>query len=138
MFLICIIYNFTFAQIQIRYNYYSFIFKGKFRPSYSYIQQLGGVEIKFYKFDNGFLHQKVMLIDSTTATVGTANFDNRSFRLNFEITGVVADQAFAEEIEQMLKDDFSQAKEMTKSDVDDRSFWFKLGTRLARLTSPVQ
>jgi cardiolipin synthase len=106
--------------------------------AFSYFDDASRTGVRFFRYTNGFLHQKVMLIDNTTATVGTANFDNRSFRLNFEITGVVADPPFAEEIEQMLKNDFAHAREMTKSDVDDRSFWFKLSTRLARLTSPVQ
>jgi len=55
----------------------------------------GSTGVKFYRYTDGFLHEKVMLIDEDVATVGTANFDNRSFRLNFEITGVVADAAFA-------------------------------------------
>ncbi len=106
--------------------------------AFSYFDDASRTGVRFFRYMDGFLHQKVVLIDNTTATVGTANFDNRSFRLNFEITGVVADIAFATEIEHMLKDDFAHAREMTKSDVDDRSYWFKLSTRLARLTSPVQ
>jgi len=78
------------------------------------------------------------LIDDRVATVGTANFDNRSFRLNFEITVVVADESFVTEVEQMLEEDFAHANEMKISDINERSFWFKLSTRLARLTSPVQ
>jgi cardiolipin synthase len=42
------------------------------------------------------MHQKVMLADdNTSAVVGTANFDNRSFRLNFEITMIMCDRDFA-------------------------------------------
>ena len=78
------------------------------------------------------------MINGRVATVGTANFDNRSFRLNFEITVVVADDTFVNEVEQMLEEDFAHANEMKTSDVNDRSYWFKLSTRLARLTSPVQ
>lgn len=51
----------------------------------------------------GFMHQKVFLVDDVLAGVGTANFDNRSFRLNFEVTALVADQAFAGEVERMLE-----------------------------------
>ena len=40
------------------------------------------------------LSEKILLIDDDVATVGTANFDNRSFRLNFEITAVVVDPEF--------------------------------------------
>jgi len=109
-----------------------------YMASFSYFENASLTGVRFFRYTNGFLHQKVMLIDDSTSTVGTANFDNRSFKLNFEITGIIADSAFAVEIEQMFIDDFSHAYEMTKSDIDKQSFWFKLGTRLARLTSPIQ
>jgi cardiolipin synthase len=47
-----------------------------------------------------------MLIDDGVATMGTVNFDNRSFRLNFEITAVVTDRDSEADVETMLKDDF--------------------------------
>ena len=70
------------------------------------------------------------------AAVGTANLDNRSFRLNFEITGMVADAEFVGEVERMFARDFERSREMTPADVDGRSFWFKLATRVARLSAP--
>ena len=106
--------------------------------AFSYFEEASHTGVRFFRYTDGFLHQKVMLIDDRVASVGTANFDNRSFRLNFEITAVVADDAFVTEVEQMLEDDFAHANEMKMSDVNERSFWFKLSTRLARLTSPVQ
>jgi len=109
-----------------------------FLAAFSYFDDASRTGVRFFRYTDGFPHQKVMLIDDRTATVGTANFDNRSFRLNFEITGIVSDPEFAGEIERMLENDLAHAREMTKADVDDKSFLFKLGTRLARLTSPVQ
>lgn len=87
---------------------------------------------------DGFLHQKVLLVDDDISAIGTANFDNRSFRLNFEIMAVVADIAFASEVEQMFLDDFEKSKLMHPGDYENRSFWFKLAVRLARLTAPIQ
>ena len=43
-------------------------------------------DIDVYRYTKGFLHQKVILVDDKIAGVGTVNFDNRSFRINFEIT----------------------------------------------------
>ena len=106
--------------------------------AFSYFKDASRTGVRFFRYTDGFLHQKVMLIDNSFVTVGTANFDNRSFRLNFEITVIVNDQKFAQEVEQMFTEDFALSREMTKSDVNDKSYWFKLGTRLARLTSPVQ
>jgi len=106
--------------------------------AFSYFDDASKTGVRFFRYTDGFLHQKVMLIDDSTATVGTANFDNRSFRLNFEITGIVIDPVFVAEVEQMLEVDFAHSREMTRADVDDRSFGFRLASCLARLTSPIQ
>ena len=106
--------------------------------AFSYVEEVKTTGIKFFRYTDGFLHQKVMLVDDDAAAVGTANFDNRSFRLNFEIMAVVADPTFAAEVEQMFIDDFEKSREVQLEDYESRSFWFKLAVRLARLTAPVQ
>jgi cardiolipin synthase len=106
--------------------------------AFSYFEDAGRTGVRFFRYMDGFLHEKVMLIDDGVATVGTANFDNRSFRLNFEITTVVADQAFAAQVEAMFREDFSKSREMEKGAFDKKNAAFKLAVRLARLTSPVQ
>ena len=105
---------------------------------YTYLNDASRTGVRFFRYTDGFLHEKVILIDHSAATVGTANFDNRSFRLNFEITGLVADPLFAAEVEEMFLLDFENAYEIKNSDIEGQSFWFKLISRLARLTSPVQ
>jgi len=104
---------------------------------YSYFHETINAGIKLYRYTNGFLHQKVMIVDNYLATVGTANFDNRSFRLNFEITMVFADQKCTEEVSQMLENDFANSKLVTMDDYDKRSFVFKLLVRVSRLFSPI-
>ena len=94
--------------------------------------------MKFYRYQDGFLHQKVMLIDNEVATVGTANFDNRSFRLNFEITAVIVDDDFASQVEEMFGDDFAKARLMEPGEYDAKPWWFRFAVKLARLTAPVQ
>ena len=54
--------------------------------SFSYYPNILPVGINLYRYTAGFLHQKVFLVDNQCAAVGTANLDNRSFRLNFELT----------------------------------------------------
>ena len=106
--------------------------------AFNYFEDLVKTGVRFFRYEDGFLHQKVMLIDNNTAAVGTANFDNRSFRLNFEITCIVKDKAFASEIETMLLDDMSHAREMTVEELEQKPFWFNFATKVARLTSPLQ
>ena len=107
------------------------------RTAYSYFDEVKSVGVKFYRFQDGFLHQKVMLIDDNVATVGTANFDNRSFRLNFEITVVVVEREFAKAVEQMFEDDFANSRLMQLDEYDNKPYWFKVAVRLARLTAPI-
>jgi len=106
--------------------------------AYSYFAETGRTGVRFFRYTDGFLHEKVMLIDDDVATVGTANFDNRSFRLNFEITTVVVDPVFASSVEEMFLNDFKNAQEIMADNLDKKFIGFKLAVRLARLTAPIQ
>ncbi len=105
---------------------------------WSYLEELEEVGVEFYQYTRGFMHQKVTLIDDRACTIGTANFDNRSFRLNFEITMAVADENLASQVCKMLEADFADAQRITASDLRARSFAFRFAVRAARLASPVQ
>ena len=104
---------------------------------YSFFDEVGSTGVSFYRYQDGFLHGKVMLIDNSVATVGTANFDNRSFRLNFEITAVVAEVEFARAVEAMFEEDFARSRLMEQGEYDSRNYLFKVATRIARLASPI-
>ena len=106
--------------------------------AYTYLDEAGQSGVRFYRYQDGFLHQKVMLIDDRYATVGTANFDNRSFRLNFEITAAVSDPDFAAEVQNMLEQDFERSRLMSPGEYDAKPWWFRFAAKVARLTSPVQ
>ncbi len=104
--------------------------------SFSYYEALAAAGISLYRYREGFLHQKVLLVDDDRATVGSVNVDYRSFHLNFELALMTRSKAFAAEVETMLEADFAQC---TKVDLKaPRSFWFRVQVRLARLLSPVQ
>jgi len=103
----------------------------------SYVEEVARAGIAMYEYQKGFMHQKVMLVDDAISTVGTANFDNRSFRLNFEISIITVDEAFAADMEAMLERDFSNSRCLTAEDVAGRSHAFKASARVARLFSPV-
>jgi len=105
--------------------------------AFSYIERLHGLGIKFYSYQPGFLHEKVMLVDDEFSTVGTPNFDNRSFRLNFEVTALIADKAFAGEMETMLEQDFEHAVAIDADALKQKPFWWRLAVNLSRLAAPV-
>ncbi|MFC4991727.1 cardiolipin synthase [Rubritalea tangerina] len=105
--------------------------------AFTYQRQTLPFGIKLYKYTKGFLHQKTLLIDDSMAGVGTANLDNRSFRLNFEITALSTNIKFIREIAAMLEKDFASARLLAHNELDDRSFGFRLLARTARLFSPI-
>jgi cardiolipin synthase len=105
--------------------------------AYSYFDEAGQTGVKFYRYQDGFLHEKAMLIDDEVATIGTANFDNRSFRLNFEITAVVVDPEFIPKVERMFEEDFKRSRLMEEGEYDRKPWYFRLGVRTARLTAPI-
>lgn len=106
--------------------------------AFSYYEQSIPYGVRLFRYHKGFLHQKVMLIDERLAAVGTANLDNRSFRLNFEITGFSTDRTFVNEVTEMLEADFKHAKEATVEDFTAKPFLFRAACRGARLFAPVQ
>lgn len=106
--------------------------------AFSFLDNMIKAGVKIYRYKPGFLHQKVMLVDCHSATVGTVNLDNRSFRLNFEITAYVVDQHFAREVEAMLIEDLSHCRQVTLEEITQRPLWRKLVSRAAYLASPIQ
>ena len=105
---------------------------------WAYIAPLQQLGVKVYWYEKGFMHQKVVLIDDDYATVGTANFDNRSFRLNFEITVVVADQRFNSKVARMLEADFTRSRLVSAADIRAKGPLFRFAVRAAQLTAPIQ
>jgi cardiolipin synthase len=105
--------------------------------SFSYYSEMEAIGIKLYRYKNGFMHQKIMLIDEDMAGVGTVNLDNRSFLLNFEVMGFVAEARFVESVEKMLRNDLSASVSVSLSEYDRKSFWFKLAVRVSRLLTPL-
>jgi len=83
------------------------------------------------------MHQKVILVDDRYAAVGTANMDNRSMRLNFEITAITTARHFIRSVESMLEHDLDNSRLMIESDYKDRSILFRLCCRAVRLLAPL-
>lgn len=90
--------------------------------------------IKIFKFDEGFLHQKVMLVDNKFSTIGSANFDCRSMFINFEVTSIVCDSNFTKEVADMLENDFSSAKRIVNR---KRNVLKAISSRSANLFAPM-
>jgi len=105
---------------------------------YSSLHDLNSVPgIRVYRYMDGFLHEKVFLADDELAGVGTANLDNRSFRLNFEMTMLVEDRAFCAQVEQMFLADFKRCTETGTDEYARKSMPYQTAVKFARLLSPI-
>ena len=106
--------------------------------SFTYYRQICPYGVRLFRFTDGFMHQKAFLIDNQVAAVGTGNLDNRSLRLNFEITAIMTAQEHVYEIAGMFTEDFDKAREVDRDEFLEKSIPFKLAAKLARLFAPLQ
>jgi cardiolipin synthase len=83
-----------------------------------------------------FDHSKLMIVDGHWVSFGSANWDARSLRLNFELNVECYGRDFAQEMEKIIGKKISAAREVTLAEADKRSFSVKLLDAIARLFSP--
>ena len=88
---------------------------------------------KIYEYQPTMYHCKVMIVDKLLVSVGSTNFDNRSFRLNDEANLNIYDSTFAEQQSRIFEDDLRQAREVTYDEWAQRPLKEKLLERMALL-----
>ena len=105
--------------------------------SMSYIGELLQAGVKFYTYQKGFLHSKVVLMDDFVSSVGTANLDIRSFKLNFEINAFIYDESINLKLTEIFIGDLKNCKEITLEDYNNRSNIVRIKESFSRLLSPI-
>jgi cardiolipin synthase len=83
-----------------------------------------------------FDHSKLMIVDGHWVLLGSANWDIRSLRLNFELNLECYGRTFAAEMDAQVADKLKRAREVTLAEADQRSLPGKLRDATARLFSP--
>lgn len=104
--------------------------------AFDYFDDLRKAGVQFWRYEKGFMHQKVLLVDDTIASVGTFNMDARSCRLNFEATAIIFDKRAAKEVETMFKADFAQSY-LLETPLAEQPLWIRLGAPVMRLFQPL-
>ena len=110
---------------------------GAYLASYYYEREFAEIGVPVYRFKGGVLHQKCLLIDDDVVLIGSANLDNRSLHLNFELMVAIEDDTFVENVNVMLTKDFESAFLSNLSETPTRWWFARMGTAIARLFSPV-
>ena len=105
--------------------------------AFGYFGPLLDQGVRIFRYGPGLLHAKTFLMDDGAVGVGTLNLDNRSLRLNFEVTAVVVDGDVAARMEEIFEADFERCTELRREIVDERPLLHRIGTRAALLLAPI-
>lgn len=108
-----------------------------YRATEYYAKIFSNLGANIYIYNNGFLHAKTLTIDGRVASVGTANFDIRSFKLNFEITAFVYNEQIAAQLENQFNHDITKSILGTPTYFKEQSMIKKFKQHVARLLSPI-
>ncbi len=102
----------------------------------SYFDDLLAAGVKIHEYGPRMLHSKALLCDDDLVLLGSANFDHRSFRLNFEVSVMIRDAGMAAELADLVLHECSLAPRVR--DDRERPLWrLRVPEALARLVSPL-
>lgn len=108
-----------------------------YRATEYYSKYLTSQGIKVYKYNDGFIHAKTMVSGSNIASVGSANQDFRSYKLNFEVNAFTYNPELAQHLKQIFENDLKDCTLMTNEYFAKQSHWRKFKQYFSRLLSPV-
>ena len=91
--------------------------------------------VKVYEYHDGFVHSKTMVVDGHWCSVGSANFDDRSMRLNFEANAMVYSDEIGKEMVDAFEEDLGRCTEYTMEMFSDRTLIQRMRTNISWLVS---
>jgi len=103
----------------------------------SYFPEVLTAGVKLYEYTPRFVHSKTMVIDDDVAIVASANLDNRSFRLDFEIAAVIYGHSLNTRLADAFTRDLAQCREVKAEALEELKFFPRLFQSGARLLSPL-
>lgn len=105
--------------------------------THSYVGELLKTGASIYIYENGFIHSKMIVVDQKVASVGTANIDVRSFKLNFEINAFIYNDKTAKELTEIFHRDIEKSSELTLKKYRERPLKIRFKESVSRLLSPI-
>lgn len=103
----------------------------------SHIGELLKTGAKVYVYENGFIHAKTIVVDEEVSSVGTANIDVRSFRLNFEVNAFIYSSRLSKQLAESFTYDLTLSKQLTLEDYNKRSYLIRFKESISRLLTPI-
>ena len=93
--------------------------------------------VRIWQYSPGMFHPKIILVDGVMASVGTANFDIRSLRLNFEVNAIIYTPALIESLEKQYLSDLDKSREVILDEFSRRGFFHHVAENASRMFSPL-
>lgn len=108
-----------------------------YRMTEYYAKYLVHNGVKVYRYDNGFIHAKTIVSGTNIASVGSANQDYRSYKLNFEVNAFTYSPELSAKLKKIFEDDLMNCTPMTAEYFDQQPTWLKFKQQFSRLLSPI-
>ena len=105
--------------------------------NWSFVGDLLEAGVRCYTYEKGFVHAKSIVVDDVLGSVGTANMDIRSFKLDFEVNAFMYSPEMAAELTRTFMLDLESSKEITRERYKNRSLWMRFKESVMRLFSPL-
>jgi len=104
---------------------------------FSYLWDLMESGVRVFTYDRGFIHAKTIVVDGLASSVGSANWDIRSFAINFEANAFIYDEKVSTELEEIFEKDLEFCTEKTLEDYNSRTLSVRIKEPVSRLLSGI-
>ncbi len=108
-----------------------------FHASRSYFPDLMDAGVRIYEYEKGFMHSKLLIVDSEIASIGTCNMDMRSFHLNFEVSAFLYKTKSTKKLASIYLKDLKDAVELDMETFNKRHVGYRILESTSRLLSPL-
>ncbi|MBP2133058.1 cardiolipin synthase [Methanomicrobium sp. W14] len=104
---------------------------------FSYLWELMESGVRVFTYNRGFIHAKTIVVDGMASSVGSANWDIRSFSLNFESNAFIYDETVSGKLKNIFEEDLKYCSEKTNDDYNNRTVAVRFKESISRLFSQV-
>ncbi|MGF7185681.1 cardiolipin synthase [Desulfitispora alkaliphila] len=106
--------------------------------THSYIEELLEAGVKIYLYQKGFIHSKMLICDDHILSTGSANFNMRSFHIDFEVNALVYNRETIKQAIKQLEVDMDDSIEIDYQEYKKNKRWYRhVAESIARLFSPL-
>ncbi|MFW6361925.1 MAG: phospholipase D-like domain-containing protein, partial [Spirochaetota bacterium] len=105
--------------------------------AHTYFEDLLKAGVHIYLYEQGFLHAKVLIVDTMISTVGSCNMDIRSFHLDYEVNAFFYDTKITADLIAQFNADVAECRQVAFEDIRELSIFRRLRNSIFRMIAPV-